>query len=348
MMTAGTSGRDEPFVARTEHAGGAFGPGIDRCVALLRSDSALHYVAHYTGRSLDFTVDLLDAGRPRGPGREGGAGLRDSCQRVSRHLTFQLDEVNRDLAEVRSGALIRTVLQGRDGTVFGFSVVPRQYLIGIRFEESPTDPFRSPLSEHPEARKADQAMADTVSALRATVRLLPQNAGGWLTEDPGSGQPDNNLPGPVPDNDLDPHTSGDSDDWTADVCRRFVRPTGLQYAANFRDNQAVFTLDVLDHERLAPFFTQITVAARRKFYANLGRQFSFIAGQLGRIVRPVTGGQLERVALDVEQGAMYFYRLGPVEHLLGVTVDQSVVSQADDSMARLTVELSRQARPARR
>jgi hypothetical protein len=348
MTAAGTSGRDEPLVQHAERAGDAFGPGIDRCVAMLRSDSALHHVAHYTGRSLDFTVDLLDAERPRGPGGDAGARLRDECQRVGRHLTFQLDDLNRDLAGVRSGALIRTVLQGREGTVFGFSVVPRQYLIGVRFEESPTDPSRSPLSEHPAGRKADRAMAETVSALRATVRLLPQNAGGWLTEDPASGQSDSSVPGLAPDDDAEPHTSGDSDDWAAMVGRRYVRPAGLQYTASFRNDQVVFTLDVLDDERLAPFFTQITVPARREFYANLGREFSSIAGQLGRIVRPVTGGQLDRVVLDVEQGAMYFYRLGPAEHLLGVTVDQSAVSQADDSMARLTVELSRQVRPTRR
>jgi hypothetical protein len=55
----------------------------------------------------------------------------------------------------------------------------------------------------------------------------------------------------------------------------------------------------------------------------------------------VTGGEVLRFVLDVEQGALYLFALPGDRYLVGVTLDQRLVEQADAAMQELTAKLSR-------
>jgi hypothetical protein len=97
------------------------------------------------------------------------------------------------------------------------------------------------------------------------------------------------------------------------------------------------SVDQLDHPQLGPYFQEISVTERRLFYQNVCRQFPITVRKLGRMASSVTGSKVERVVLDVEQGAIYYYRISPGEYLVGVTIDQRQVAQADDKIAEIAV-----------
>jgi hypothetical protein len=120
---------------------------------------------------------------------------------------------------------------------------------------------------------------------------------------------------------------------------RAIRPDDLHFVAYCRDGEVVFTADYLGDRSLAPFFTQITFATRRKFYLEFSQELCSHATKLSRATRGVLGGLLVRCVLDVEQGAIYYYRIKPGDYLVGVTIDQSRVSGADDRMSRLANEV---------
>jgi hypothetical protein len=79
----------------------------------------------------------------------------------------------------------------------------------------------------------------------------------------------------------------------------------------------------------------MTVDARRKFYNDFAMELSNVVSTLGRLTRSSVGGRLFRLVLDVEQGAIFYYRLRVNDYLVGVTLDQDQVHVADDKMALL-------------
>jgi hypothetical protein len=83
----------------------------------------------------------------------------------------------------------------------------------------------------------------------------------------------------------------------------------------------------------------MSVPARRRFYEGFAAELVALTGRLDRLVRAPLGGPLDRLVLDVEQGALVVRRLGPREHLVGVTVDQEQVAGAEDALAALTRDL---------
>jgi hypothetical protein len=113
----------------------------------------------------------------------------------------------------------------------------------------------------------------------------------------------------------------------------------LHRVALFSADTCEFDADVFDHPGLAGYFTQISVAARRQAYRAVGEDLAQWASQLTRVVHPTVGGRLLRLILDVEQGAIYYYRLAPNNYLVAVTLDQNRVSQTDDRVAQLALRI---------
>jgi hypothetical protein len=97
----------------------------------------------------------------------------------------------------------------------------------------------------------------------------------------------------------------------------------------------LLSVDYFGDEQVGPFFTLITIGSRRKFYADLALGLPHMLGPFRRLARSTVGGQLLRVTLDVEQGAVYYYQLNSADYLVGVTLDQNQVSVADEKMALL-------------
>jgi hypothetical protein len=310
-------------------------PRLARCRSAVHPGGALPYVGHYTAQNCNFALDLFDdpelAGRLPMPAED----LRRAILDIGDELVYRLTDFDQRLAVARSGALIRTVYQTAGGAVYCNSVVPGEYLVAVVLSTQAEGD--DPLSERGTIRRADQALARLVTDLRADLSRGDQNPGGWREwERRRTGPPVGGEPpvahrgveiGPVPD-----------------ACRAALDVEHLHYVGWVRNRDVVFAADVLDAPALRRFFPDIAITPtlRREFYGRLARLLSRLYPELTGLVEPVAGDPLHRLVLDVEEGAVYWYRQAPGTFLIGVTLNQDRVSRADDAMAELTVHVQKQ------
>jgi hypothetical protein len=326
-----------PFEEHASHVDERFSETRARCRNAVLSRQGLHHLAHYTDCVYDFALDVLnDLQFQTGWMSSSVDRRRNECQRIGRDLSGVVCEVDSTLQYVRTGALIRTVLQGAKGSMYCDRIVPNQYLVGLNLASATLPMVGVAPSELEDAKTADIALVKLVTGFRKRLSLGSENPGGWLSAKPsgkglssGQAEPDSHYScGQL-------HLEGDPSDQLVDLCGAEVDCLDLHYVAYVRDGEKIFSLDHLGHEQLRHFFIQMSVENRRRFYHDFCQQFPLLAGRLGRIVGSVIGNKLERVVLDVEQGALYSYRIRTAEFLVGVTIDQSQVAEADDKMARL-------------
>ncbi|MEU4806034.1 hypothetical protein [Actinosynnema sp. NPDC023587] len=310
----------ELYEEAADHLGPEFDTTRHACRAAVVKSPALHYLAHYSSGVFDFGVDAL-ADPPPAPGALPGGTRREELKRLGRHLTFQANALDRSLREVRTGRLIRTVLHTEEGALFCDSVVPAEHVVGLVLDHGGT----GPLFGHPAVDEADRAVAGLATALRSELSLGSLNPGGWET----FGEP---VPLPGAE-EREPHVS--VGDGAASACASAARARDLQVVAHVAGGEVLAMADHLADPSLGPFFKEITVDARRRFYLGFLRELGDLATRLNRAVRPVVGGLLLRAVFDVEMGAVYYYRLGPGEYAAGVTIAQSRVGEADGRMSAL-------------
>src|SRR5262249_53963706 len=130
---------------------------------------------------------------------------------------------------------------------------------------------------------------------------------------------------------------GAADERIGQLFLDWVSPVDLQLVAYCRNGQVEFSVDQFDDPQLGSYFQEISVIERRQFYRDMCRQFPMIAQKFGRISMLATGGRIERLVLDVEQGALYYYRVRPGDYLVGITIDQRQVASADDKVGEMTL-----------
>lgn len=317
----------EPHTERAPHLDEKFDSTVFQCRNAIRGHREIQHLAHYGDGVFDFSIDWLDqqagaSGRPH----------RHDLQRLGRALSFTLDRMDRTLQEVRTGAMIRMVLQTKSGAAITNAVVPRKNLVGLVLDQptsSGTDDHQAPTTH---VTTADRAMSALATKLRELIQLRSANPGGWedVTDEPAETEE------PAGEPYVCTLTTPDRRDAAViDACRRAVHPDDLHFVAYCADDEVVFTADHLDSPVLGPFFTVLNLATRRKFYQEFSRELGTLVVELGRTVRGVLGGPLQRLVLDVEQGAVYYYRLRPCMYLVGVTLHQNRVSQADERLAEL-------------
>ncbi|ONI89233.1 hypothetical protein ALI22I_17220 [Saccharothrix sp. ALI-22-I] len=314
---------------QAEHVGPEFDLARLSCRAAIEQTPALHYLAHYSSGVFDFGIDALGDPVPAPdalPDALPGGTRREELKRLGRHLTFQVAALDRSLQEVRTGRLIRTVLHTEEGALFCDSVVPTEHVVGLVLDHAGA----GPLFGHPAVDEADRAVAGLATRLRAQLSLGSLNPGGWE-----SAQDVTPLPVDV---EAEPHVTAGEGPLTA--CLAAVRAQDLHLVAHVVGGEVRAMVDCLGDPSLAPFFKQITVDARRRFYHGFVQELGALTTKLNRAVSPVVGGLMERLVLDVEMGSIYYYRLSAGEYLAGVTIDQSRVRAADDRMSALAVELT--------
>jgi hypothetical protein len=316
-------------VHKEPHVDTTWDDAVDTMREAMHGDHLLCHLGHYTDGQVDVTVDALDSSRTD----------HDECERAEyvrtgRRLSTFVSELERELLPLRTGSLIRVVLQAATGAVFCDSVVPDQHVIAFTRTDPPPEPVT--WSEVAPVREADKRTAGVATALRLRVSRQAQNLGGWLTER-------------LPDADADPaatpvappdavRATGDVSGPVAEQCQKVVDPRDLHLVSWWVDDEPVFTFDVFGDPKVRRYFNEsITVAQRRRFYDALGGRLPAIVTQFGRMCRQALGGRLERAVLDVEQGAIYYLRVRPQQYLVGVTLNQNEVSPADDKIARLGV-----------
>jgi hypothetical protein len=310
---------------QAEHVGPEFDLARQACRDAIADSPALHYLAHYSSGVFDFGVDALGEPGPAPDALPGGT-RREELKRLGRHLTFQVATLDRALQEVRTGRLIRTVLHTEEGALFCDSVVPTEHVVGLVLDHAGA----GPLFGHPAVDEADRAVAGLATRLRAQLSLGSLNPGGWESATEVE-------PLPV-ERHVGAHVTAGEGPLTA--CLAAVRAQDLHLVAHVVGGEVRAMVDCLGDPSLAPFFKQVTVDARRRFYHGFAQELGALTTKLNRAVSPVVGGLMARLVLDVEMGAIYYYRLRAGEYLVGVTIDQARVRAADDRMSALADELT--------
>ncbi|MFD4668680.1 hypothetical protein ACFWNN_03040 [Lentzea sp. NPDC058450] len=316
---------EEPVTVSTEsHVGGAFTEAIERCRDAVAREASIAHLSHYSLGSHDFSIDRMGAAQQ---------WQRDDLVVLGRRLWFQFTRLERTLLDARTGALIRMVAQSTEGAVICVATQPGDQLVGVVVAPAGT----RALPSTPQVRETDALVSILADDLRAMTRLRSQNPGGWATVDDFVP-----LIGEVTDPRVTVRVPGAPGvDRVTEMATRALLDKHLHFVAYVVDGELAVTADSLGEPELSSFFTQIDVDLRRRFYIALSRQLPESVAALNRMLSSVPGGRLLRFVLDVEQGAVYYYRLGPGRYLVGVTLDQSAVFHGDDSMARLAEQVLR-------
>ncbi|BCJ62744.1 hypothetical protein [Micromonospora endophytica] len=304
-------------------------PGLSRkrdlCRGLLLSGCGAYHVAHYTDGVLDFALDLLaHTSAPPAIDSADPEQRRDLHRRAGARLAYRATELSRRVWELQCGGLVRLAVQTRADYVFCNTVVGGEHVVG--FGALPSDPAGA-VAEPGRASGLDQAAAQLATELRQLVRLPSQNPGGWSTAGERSATA-------ASGGDVAVHRRGAEDVATPLV--EALRPTGLHYLSLHRGEEQTVAVDILHHPELEPFFNRgSTVADRRTRYERLAGDLGLLALQVSRDLRRAVPGDVERLVLDLEIGAVFYYRLAPDSYLFGVALDQDWVSQADQDMSTL-------------
>jgi hypothetical protein len=316
-----TSGSADPSTAPwgdgADDVADDVGDARERCRGSLDGES-LQLITQISAGIPDFVVDTFDRQAPAHVA-EDLANFRGACTSASRLLTTFADAQEARLEESRAGRLIRVVVHADGGAAYCYSVVAGQQVVGFTFVpvEHRPEPGALLMTKHPLVCRGDHAMTDLTNGLRGLLDLPTQNVGGWSA-------------GPGPEHQA-----------TEDLVRGAVDPANLHYVARFRVGHPPVTEDVFDTEHLRRYFHLRNRATLRKFYLEFAGEMLNAAGQVNRLMRTTVGGVVRRIVLDVEQGALAYYRVGVGDYLVGVTLSQDQVSAMDDKLAWLANELIR-------
>ncbi|MEV0170159.1 hypothetical protein AB0I00_03370 [Streptomyces sp. NPDC050803] len=316
-----------PEVRRAAHVTDDADAYIGLCADAL-SESGLHHVAEYRWGVFNYSADILDrlpADAGSGFGGTENEGRREMFTRLGRQLHYILGCMDHVLRSVDSGRLIRSVLQFGDGAVFHYYFRADDYLTGVSLGADAVE-------------AGDRAMAGLLGAFNERIGVPNPNPGGFLTE--------SSLPVTEPwVPSKKPHMVregvwGESDPPVLTHCRDAVSAQGLHYAGYFAPGSGHLSADSFNHPDLSRFFGGLTRDERRTRYAELGERLHYVVARLNQSLRAVMPGQLKRVVLDVQEGALFYVDRDEGHFLLGVTLDQSQVALADRQMNRLVHSVS--------
>ncbi|MEU6572375.1 hypothetical protein [Streptomyces sp. NPDC046805] len=307
---------------------------------LLRHDGLAHLVL-YDG---DAAKVVLDAAHPS-TGALTMSADSASHERTGRQLYYILEELAPDFTALRTGALIRTVLRVPTGAVLYYLVEPGFHLYGATAAVD-------------RLGELDARMAECVNGLRLPARYSPLNYGSWFNDEPwvqqpatpqGTADPDKD-PGAAssPDTSLPvgpyvaenrPHTASAPPPGAEEALRSALGVEGLHYVAYHESPTTAWAYDIFDHPGLGDFFRVQTPDRRRGRYGRMGQLLPGVTGRMNLSLQAILQGELLQVVLDVEQGAVYFHSLPGRRFLMGVTLDQSRVTEADQQVSRLGRDL---------
>jgi hypothetical protein len=315
---------------------------LDMTQRLLLTDRGLHYLAQYGTGARHFDVDLLAAVRTA-DGPDAEVSRRLACRRIARKLSFQA-AVHLDgwLADLETGPLIRTVLETGNGALFCDRVVPGTFLIGVSV---PLGDSSSSALSVPDVDTADSALALLISELRQEILLSTQDLGGWDSEQLRERLRQAELDVAAAPAEVSSGVAvttvvdGRQDDHRGvALCREKVSPADLHLVALYDDDGLLFSVDVLNDERLYLSRQNYTATLdRRTRYQRLGVELPAYLRELSRTARSVIGGPLQRGVLDVEQGAIYYRRLDNTQYLMGLTLYQDQVKRAEDALLEISL-----------
>jgi hypothetical protein len=325
-------------VKRAEHTHPpAYEDDIATCEQALQPDG-LTYIGQYTSGIFDFSVSLPDVAA-------GGFDLKGRqrmLERAGRQLGFLTVSLDATCQPLDSGPIIRMVVQGNTGTLFNYLKVPGQSLFGVAFGDGDR------------AMHADVQMAAMAGEIAERMGVQTLDWGGFQRRCFGRENRENAAatepPDPIPAEaavapHLWPSGTGVVRDWRSALCRNALSPRHLHYAGIFRNGAPLFFADILHDRALAHFFQRVTHEGRLRGYLEVARQVELHAERLSRMLDMLDSNSLVRLVIDVAQGAIYLLPIEAGEWVLGVTLNQSRVADADHEISRLAAQIRQQTPP---
>ena len=296
------------------------------CEETLARTSAIRSLAHYSNGILDFAVLRADRAPLSSLVTETGDDAQNESLPGSRLLLCTQD-LGAVLRPLKTGQLMRTVLAGTRAGLWGGRARPDEFLAAV------TDvPDGVP--------DMDEAMNRLVTRIRTEVHGLPDELLGGDVQAKAHLQSGETPVGPHVDFGTAAAPDTVYEQRLRDLWHTHVNTTDLQYAGYYRDWTLVCVGDVFDSQELGPRFMDVSVRTRRTAYRDLSRS---LRGHLIRLKDaldliappPGSGASVERLVLDVQEGAVYIHWTSPRAFLLGVTLDQRQVGNAERRLAAL-------------
>lgn len=319
--TAGTDPAS-PALWRAQHAGGAFRDDIAACRALVAERRGPHYLAHSTYGLRDFAVGVQDSW-------PGGGQLADELDSAGSQLSLAVTQLGEVCQPLDSGPLIRLVLHGSCGAFFEIVKVPGQSFFGVTFDGSEA--------------AVDHADRQLAVLARESVHRLGGHSLNWggfrKREDSG----DLWLPYRTPAGTgacVPAVTVAEAvPEAVTGPCLAALSLDDLHAVGIYRRGQLAWAADLFDAPVLAPFFQRVSPQFRRRGYTRVAHQVTLQSRRFSRLLDLTGSRELVRLVLDVARGAMYALPLGSEEYLVGVTLVQSRVDQADRKLRDLLARI---------
>lgn len=303
---------------RAEHAGGAYDADISECRTIVSAREGLDYIAHVTCGVFDFAIEAADT-----------RAATDAFDRAGRQLSLVAAQLDTACEPLDSGPLIRVVLQGGNGAMFQMLKVAGQNFFGLTLDGTPGT-----------VDLADRQLAQLAESAARRIGAASLKWGGFRgAEHAGSGElwlPGLGAPAIAPFVTGQDSTVTDS---AREACRHALHRADLHYVAVYRLGQPSWCADIFDDPALAPFFQRVKPADRRQGYVRLIRHVTLQARRFGHLLRLVRSDSLVRLVLDVARGAIYVLPLNEDDYLVGVTLNQGRVEQADQKIRALHGQL---------
>lgn len=307
-------------------------PEVEAFAREMRRQGAPHHLAKYDHGVYEFSLDVLGGPELVRDFPEAAPDRREFLQAAGQQLAFAMGALDGELAVADTGRLIRTVVHAEHGALYSVSVTPKNYVLGVVFGRAtaPADDRTRPLPQVALVRDADKYTCWLSDVLRGQIGLPHQNPGGWRTADKQL------EPLTTPPAEL--HTWPDG--LAGGRLATELHPSGLVYLARCRRGRIEEEADLFAHPRVAQGRPpRVGPDKPRLFYRELTQGFAVYAREFSQTARQAVRGRVLRIVLDVEQGAVFYYRLGPTEYLVGVTINQARTSQSEDMLGRLVMEL---------
>lgn len=250
-------------------------------------------------------------------------------ERAGRQLFYILEELAPDFAELRTGSLIRTVVLVPTGALLYHSVDAGIHLCCATPRDRVDELIARMTAGIDDLRPSVRyGMFPRRSYLRRHAAVTKPPTAGDVTEDISEGTA------------YTAADSADAVDATADLLRAALGVHGLHYVAYYAGGAGTRTADIFGHPALRSHFGSSTPQQRRDRYGLLGQLLPGVTGRMNTSLHALLEGQIHQIVLNVGQGAVYFQQLYGRHYLLGVSLDQSGLTEVDRHMERLGRELA--------
>ncbi|MET9759870.1 hypothetical protein ABZ016_12540 [Streptomyces sp. NPDC006372] len=279
---------------------------------------------------------LVVAENSQPPEKMPAAPSPSGLERAGRQLFYILEELAPDFAELRTGALIRTVVRVPMGALLyqsvamGFNLccaTPRDQVTELiaRMTEG-IDDLRPavPLSVLPHRSYLSRHM--TASTRTAKPRTTEQ-----VTEVADAGNP------------YTVDSAAEAPTELRDLLRTALGVDGLHYVAYYAAGLPTCTADIFRHRALDTHFGAATTPQqRRDKYSLLGQLLPGVTRRMDTSLHALLEGRIHQIVLNVEQGAVYFQHLKEDHYLIAVSLDHSRLAEADRHLEQLAADLARE------